>query len=58
MGKSKDGDPRACVTLIDITAEKANVEFLRVTYDIEKAAQAIVASGLPGYFAERLREAR
>jgi diadenosine tetraphosphatase ApaH/serine/threonine PP2A family protein phosphatase len=46
------------VTLIDITVEKVSVEFVRVAYDIEKAAQAIVASGLPAYFAERLREAR
>ena len=58
VGKPKDGDPRACVTLVDITAETVNVEFLRVPYDIDKAAQAIMASGLPPYFAEKLKEAR
>ncbi len=58
VGKPKDGDPRACVTLIDIASERVNVEFLRVLYDVEKAAQAIVASGLPAYFAERLKEAK
>lgn len=58
VGKPKDGDPRACVTLIDITADNVNVEFLRVPYDVEKAAAAIVSSGLPSYFAERLKEAR
>jgi putative phosphoesterase len=58
VGKPKDGDPRACVTLIDITAEKVKVEFLRVTYDMEKMAKAIVSSGLPEYFAQRLKEAR
>jgi putative phosphoesterase len=58
VGKPKDGDPRACVTLIDITAGTVNVEFLRVPYDVEKAAQAIVTSGLPAYFAERLKEAK
>ncbi len=58
MGKPKDGDPRACVTLIDITQAKVKVEFLRVPYDVEKAAQAIVANGLPPYFADRLKEAR
>lgn len=58
VGKPKEGDARACVTLIDITAEKVNVEFLRVPYDVEKAAKAIVASGLPEYFAERLKEAK
>ena len=55
VGKPKDGDPRACVTLIDIIAETVNVEFLRVSYDVEKAAQAIVSSGLPEYYAERLK---
>ena len=58
VGKPKDGDPRACVTLIDLTAAKVNVEFLRVSYDVEKAAQAIVTSGLPEYFAKRLKEAK
>jgi len=57
-GKPKDGDPRACVTLIDITTATVNVEFLRVSYDVEKAAKAIVMSGLPEYFAQRLKEAR
>jgi putative phosphoesterase len=58
VGKPKDGDPRACVTLIDVTTDRVNVEFLRVPYDIEKAAEAIVASGLPPYFAIKLKEAR
>jgi len=58
VGKPKDGDPRACVTLITITADKVNVEFLRVPYDVQKAADAVIASGLPGYFADRLKEAR
>jgi putative phosphoesterase len=58
VGKPKDGDSRACVTLIDITAESVNVEFLRVAYDVEKTAQAIVSSGLPEYFAKRLKEAK
>ncbi len=58
VGKPKDGDPRACVALIDITAADVKVDFLRVSYDVEKAVQAVVASGLPTYFAERLKEAR
>jgi putative phosphoesterase len=58
VGKPKDGDPRACVALIESTAGKVNIEFLRVPYDVEKAAQAIVARGLPAYFAERLKEAK
>jgi putative phosphoesterase len=58
VGKPKDGDPRACVTLVDITDDNVGVEFQRVPYDIEKAAQAIVISGLPLYFAERLKEGK
>ncbi len=58
VGKPKDGDPRACVTLIDITSDHVKVEFLRVPYDVEKSAQAIMLSGLPVYFAERLKEAK
>jgi diadenosine tetraphosphatase ApaH/serine/threonine PP2A family protein phosphatase len=46
------------VTLVEITADKFTVEFLRVPYDVEKTAAAIVESGLPPYFAEKLREAR
>ena len=58
VGKPKDGDSRACVTLVDITAVNVIVEFLRVPYDVQKAATAIIASGLPPYFAKKLTEAR
>lgn len=58
VGKPKDGDPRAGVTLLTITTDKVDVEFLRVPYDVQKTADAIVASGLPAYFADRLKEAR
>jgi putative phosphoesterase len=55
VGKPKDGDPRACFTLIDITPDTVKTEFLRVPYDVEKVVAAISASGLPTYFAEKLR---
>jgi putative phosphoesterase len=58
VGKPKDGDPRACVTLVEIMPDSVKVEYLRVPYDVEKASQAIVASGLPTYFADRLKEAK
>lgn len=58
VGKPKDGDPRACFTLIDTRADSVNVEFLRVSYDLNKATEAIVASGLPEYFAARLKEGK
>ncbi len=58
VGKPKDGDNRTCVTLLDIEKEIIKSEFIRIPYDIEKTASAIITSGLPPYFAEKLREAR
>jgi putative phosphoesterase len=55
VGKPKDGDPRACLTVIEITPDNIFADFIRLKYDVEKTAKAIVASGLPSYFAERLR---
>ena len=56
VGKSKDGDPRACLTVLDIAPDAVAVDFIRVPYDVEKAAAAIISSGLPPYFAERLKK--
>ena len=58
VGKPKDGDPRACVTLIEVAPEAVRAEFLRVEYNVEKTAAAILEHGLPEYFAESLRQAR
>jgi putative phosphoesterase len=58
VGKPKDGDPRACVALLEITATEVKTEFIRVAYDVEKTASAIVKSGLPPYFAEKLRQGK
>jgi putative phosphoesterase len=55
VGKSKDGDPRACLTLLEITPDIVAVDFIRIPYDVEGTAAAIVSSGLPPYFVERLR---
>jgi putative phosphoesterase len=64
VGKPKDGDPRACYVLLRIaptptptSAESIQVEFVRVPYDVECAAQAVEASPLPNDFARMLREA-
>ncbi|HEY9247050.1 MAG TPA: metallophosphoesterase family protein [Candidatus Methanoperedens sp.] len=57
VGKPKDGDPRACLTIIDISKQDVGHEFLRVPYDIEKVVSAIISSGLPPALAEKLREA-
>ncbi|MGH7720913.1 MAG: metallophosphoesterase family protein [Gemmatimonadaceae bacterium] len=55
VGRPKDGDWRAGYVLLDITAEGASVDFVRVEYDVEAAAREIVARGLPAELAEFLR---
>lgn len=56
VGKPKDGDPRARLTVLEMTPDDVAADFIRLPYDVEKAAAAIVSSGLPPYFAERLRK--
>lgn len=58
VGKPKDGDARACLTIVEILSGAVNSYFIRTPYDVDKTAQAIVESGLPAYFAERLKKAR
>jgi predicted phosphodiesterase len=55
VGRPKDGDPRACYALLTVGGAGVRVEFVRVDYDIEEAARAIIASDLPSEFAEVLR---
>lgn len=57
VGRPKDGDWRAGFALLDVgTGEpRVNVEFVRVEYDVDKAARAILESELPNDFAEYLR---
>ncbi|HSC40214.1 MAG TPA: metallophosphoesterase family protein [Chitinophagaceae bacterium] len=64
VGKPKDGDARGCYVLLTINsfsntkvAESIDVEFIRVAYDVEKAAAAVEASPLPIEFADMLRRA-
>ena len=55
VGRPKDGDPRAGYVLLDVGAGEARVEIVRVAYDVEAAAQGVVAAGLPAVFADFLR---
>lgn len=55
VGKPKDNDPRACYLTLSVDGNGLSVEFIRVSYDVEKAAQAIEAAGMPDEFAEMLR---
>ena len=65
VGKPKDGDPRAGYALVGIdaepvlaSAEAVTVDFVRVDYEVERAARAVEESPLPDAFADMLREAR
>ena len=51
VGKPKDGDWRACHVLLTPGAPRP-VEFVRVPYDVVRAAQAIRATELPHEFAD------
>jgi hypothetical protein len=56
VGRPKDGDPRAGYVVLEFNGNGGvKVEFKRVAYDIERAAEAIIASTLPDDFADYLR---
>jgi predicted phosphodiesterase len=55
VGRPKDGDPRAGFVLLDIGDGGVGVEFVRLPYDVEGAAESVVAAGLPEEFAAFLR---
>lgn len=52
VGQPRDGDPRASYLIYDTS--KSVIEFFRVTYNVERAAEKIRALGLPEVFAKRL----
>ncbi|MDH4163944.1 MAG: metallophosphatase family protein [Nitrospirota bacterium] len=58
VGKPKDGDPRACFALIEITENRVLSEFPRVPYNINGTATAIIEKGLPPDFAGQLRQGK
>jgi putative phosphoesterase len=64
VGKPKDGNPKGCYVLLTLnkkslmtSKECIKVEFVRFTYDVEKAATAVEKSPLPDEFADQLRKA-
>lgn len=64
VGKPKDNDPRCCYVLITLNEtasaqdkDSIKVDFIRVEYDIEKAARSIEESPLPNELADMLRKA-
>jgi diadenosine tetraphosphatase ApaH/serine/threonine PP2A family protein phosphatase len=52
VGQPRDGDPRACVMLLD--TETGEVIWRRIGYDIERTQADIRAASLPGRLADRL----
>jgi len=54
VGQPRDGDPRAAYALY--SPEERAVEFRRVAYDVDRAAEKIRAAGLPDFLAARLHE--
>jgi putative phosphoesterase len=63
VGKPKDGDPRGGYVLLHINENSSirdkdavQVEFIRFSYDVEKAAKAVEDSPLPDAYAESLRK--
>jgi len=55
VGRPKDGDARAGYALVGMDGSGVTVEMVRVQYDVERTAAAIVAGDLPDEFAEILR---
>jgi predicted phosphodiesterase len=54
VGRPKDGDWRAGYVVVDMHAGDPRVDFVRVEYDVDRAARAIRESELPDAFAEYL----
>lgn len=55
VGKPKDNNPQTGFVLIDVEARGIERRFVRLDYDVDKVASAIISSGLPEHFAEKLR---
>jgi diadenosine tetraphosphatase ApaH/serine/threonine PP2A family protein phosphatase len=52
VGQPRDGDPRAA--WLELDTESWQATFRRIPYDIDRAADAIVAAELPEHLARRL----
>jgi predicted phosphodiesterase len=56
VGRPKDGDPRPAYVVLNSSPERPiEIEIRRVVYDVEAAAEAVVAAGLPPALADMLR---
>ncbi len=55
VGRPKERDPRACYVTVGFGSGEPLIEFVRVDYDVERAARGIIEAGLPETFAAQLR---
>jgi len=56
VGQPRDGDPRSSYVIY--VPKVKELEFRRVAYDVEAAAEKVLRAGLPDRLAERLRRGR
>jgi diadenosine tetraphosphatase ApaH/serine/threonine PP2A family protein phosphatase len=54
VGQPRDGNPAACWALFD--KGECSLTFHRTPYDHDRAADKVLAAGLPAYLAQRLRD--
>ena len=55
VGRPEGGDPRAAYAILDVRANRFELQFHRVAYDIDRLARAIHAAGLPENFTEMFK---
>lgn len=58
VGRPDDGDPRSAYAILTLEPGKLDVVHFRISYQVERAAQAILESGLPEEFAQMIRQGR
>jgi len=52
VGQPRDGDPRACLAIMDMKEKK--ISYVRLVYNVQKTYKKIIKAGLPPFLAERL----
>lgn len=58
VGRSDDGDSRACYAILDLGNDRAMVQHFRVDYDAQSVAADIRRAGLPEAFAQMILQGR
>jgi len=56
VGQPRDSDPRASYAIVAFERGETEVQLRRVEYDVDRAAEKILAAGLPEQLAARLFE--